>query len=272
MHRREELARRADFALRVTAAAGWPEPNARLLDAFSNTPRARFLPPGTPLDLVYADTTVRLGVAGLNNGQPSLHAACLAALTPRSGETAVHVGAGTGYYTAILARLVGPQGRVEAYEIEPSLAALARGNLSDLPQAQVHASARGALPPLPACDLIYVNCGVTSPDTSWLEALRPQGRMVFPLTGDDGSGLMLLLRRPESAAAAWPATVLMGVSFVPCIGLRDHGDAQAITEALKRGNDHGNAAAVCGYHHGVPGSPHRVWCAGKNWWLERALG
>ena len=40
----------------------------------------------------------------LNNGQPSLHAALIASAAPRAGEHAVHVGAGVGYYTAILHR------------------------------------------------------------------------------------------------------------------------------------------------------------------------
>jgi protein-L-isoaspartate(D-aspartate) O-methyltransferase len=37
----------------------------------------------------------------LNNGQPSLHAALIAAAAPQPGEHVVHVGAGLGYYTAI---------------------------------------------------------------------------------------------------------------------------------------------------------------------------
>ena len=44
---------------------------------------------------------------GINNGQPSLHAQALDALGVREGETIVQVGAGAGYYTAILATLVG---------------------------------------------------------------------------------------------------------------------------------------------------------------------
>ena len=43
----------------------------------------------------------------LNNGQPSLHAALIAAAAPQPREHVVHVGAGVGYYTSILAELVG---------------------------------------------------------------------------------------------------------------------------------------------------------------------
>jgi protein-L-isoaspartate(D-aspartate) O-methyltransferase len=58
----------------------------------------------------------------INNGQPTLHALCLMTLSVKEGETAVHVGAGTGYYTAVLARLAGPAGAVFGYEIEERLA------------------------------------------------------------------------------------------------------------------------------------------------------
>src|SRR5713101_3323353 len=55
----------------------------------------------------------------LNNGQPSFLAALIAGAEPRPGDHAVHVGAGVGYYTAILAHLVGRAGRVTAIELDP---------------------------------------------------------------------------------------------------------------------------------------------------------
>ena len=58
----------------------------------------------------------------INNGEPFLHGQLLGALAPARGNVALHIGCGTGYYTAILAHLVGPSGRVIAYEIEPELA------------------------------------------------------------------------------------------------------------------------------------------------------
>jgi protein-L-isoaspartate(D-aspartate) O-methyltransferase len=65
--------------------------------------------------IFYQDGLVPLDAGlGIKNGQPSLHAMCLNALAPRECEGAVHVGAGSGYYTAVLAMLVGEAGLVDA--------------------------------------------------------------------------------------------------------------------------------------------------------------
>lgn len=45
---------------------------------------------------------------GINNGEPFLHAMWIGKVAPKPGETVTHVGAGTGYYTALLAQLVLP--------------------------------------------------------------------------------------------------------------------------------------------------------------------
>jgi protein-L-isoaspartate(D-aspartate) O-methyltransferase len=56
----------------------------------------------------------------------------LVAAAIQEGEHVVHVGAGTGYYTAIMAHLAGTTGRVTAIEYEARLAAWARDNLSSI--------------------------------------------------------------------------------------------------------------------------------------------
>src|SRR5208337_1817114 len=64
-----------------------------------------------------------------NNGQPSLWASLFDQLGLARGDRVVHIGAGTGYYSAILAEIVGPSGRVTALEIDAGLAERARDNL-----------------------------------------------------------------------------------------------------------------------------------------------
>jgi protein-L-isoaspartate(D-aspartate) O-methyltransferase len=61
--------------------------------------------------VLYQDLVIALDPArGVNNESPSLHAKLLEALGPKPGERILHVGAGAGDYSAILAELVGPGG------------------------------------------------------------------------------------------------------------------------------------------------------------------
>jgi protein-L-isoaspartate(D-aspartate) O-methyltransferase len=53
------------------------------------------------------------------------------------GEHVLHLGCGTGYYTAIIAELVGSTGRVTAVEIDLTLAQKTRAALADWPQVKV---------------------------------------------------------------------------------------------------------------------------------------
>src|SRR5258708_1430659 len=106
---------RTFYANLITAHSGPSAQDDPLKNGFATPPRGRFLGEGpwkvgtsigyieTPANdpaLLYQDITVALQPEhGINNGQPSLHALCLAALHVQKGETVVHVGAGTGYYT-----------------------------------------------------------------------------------------------------------------------------------------------------------------------------
>ena len=67
----------------------------------------------TPSDdgaLLYQDILIGLlPNRKINNGEPSLHARSLISVQVRPGDHVVHVGAGSGYYTAILAELAGPK-------------------------------------------------------------------------------------------------------------------------------------------------------------------
>ena len=73
---------------------------------------------------------------GINNGQPSLWAYLFDHLDLLPGEQVLHLGCGTGYYTAIIAELVGSAGRVTAVEIDATLARKARAALADGPQVK----------------------------------------------------------------------------------------------------------------------------------------
>lgn len=154
---------------------------------------------------------------GINNGEPFLHAAFLGAVAPQPGETVVQIGTGTGYYTAILSTLVAAGGRVHAVEIDEALAGRTRDNLASFENVSVICADATALE-LPEADLIYVNAGVIVPPTSWLEALRPGGRIIVPWQANDKVGLAVLITRAERG---FSARALMPAYFIPCIGASD---------------------------------------------------
>jgi protein-L-isoaspartate(D-aspartate) O-methyltransferase len=118
---------------------------------------------------------------GLNNGMPSYHAPLISSARIECGDHVVHVGAGVGYYSAILRHLAGDAGKLTAIEVAPELAKRARQNLANLSNVVVK-EGDGCTIPFDAADVIYVNAGVTRPADQWLDQLKEGGRLILPMT------------------------------------------------------------------------------------------
>jgi protein-L-isoaspartate(D-aspartate) O-methyltransferase len=264
---------RALYAKSIAQRAGVSDP--RVIDAFTSVPREDFVGPGpwkifageyrpTPSDdarLLYQDVLVALAEdRRINNGQPSLHAKLIGAVAVKPGEHIVHVGAGTGYYSAILAELAGRGGDVDAYEIEPDLAAKAAANLEPWPQARVHAHS-ATEGQLPQADVIYVSAGATHPLPAWLDALNDGGRLIFPLTASNGMGFMLLVTRHGDAYAARP---VCPAAFIMCAGGVDERASKALLDAMQSG---GAMAVRSLRRDGAIDAD--TWLAGNGWQLSK---
>ena len=246
--------------------------------AFATVPRERFLGPGPWIiqsggsswstedadpTHVYRDALIVLDEAKhLNNGQPSLWAYYLSLLDVHPGDQILHLGCGTGYYTAILAELAGPHGKIIAVEIDEGLAARATVALALWPQVTV-VRADGALGPFEPSDVIVVSAGATHPLATWLAALRPEGKLLFPLTSTRGPGTMAYITRKNDDVFA--AELHGSVFFVDFAGARDPAVSSELATALKRDEGAGVRSLRCDAHQ----QDATCWLHGDGWCFSR---
>jgi len=259
--------------------------DGRLENAFAAVPRERFLGadewrimtpwspyatiPNSEPALIYQDVVVALDEArGVNNGSPSLHARWMHLAAPRAGETVVHVGCGTGYYTALLAELVGAGGQVTAIEYDLGRAESAAHNLLDRPNVSVIPGDGYSWPREPA-DVVYVNFAAPRPAEAWIDNLRIGGRLIFPLgVPREGPGaaaglnaLALLVKRLE---AGYAATGLGPVSFVYAEGVGEDVNVDSLRQSLARGG----WQDIRGLRWKTPADAQRCWVRSKDWALS----
>jgi protein-L-isoaspartate(D-aspartate) O-methyltransferase len=276
---------RAAFAKQVLAAARVDD--ARLSAALSAIHREDFLGPGpwpifrwlrdyvlTPdSDPIYLYTDDLVGILPerrINNGQPSLHARLIHHASPAAGERVVHIGTGTGYYTAILAHLAGPSGRVTGIEYDSELAVRAKANLAPYPNVEI-VEGDGASISFGEADVIYVNAGCTRPAESWLERLADGGRLILPMTSDQGFGAVSPERwssagavfRIERRGHDYLAGGISSVAILPCAGSRDEVSERALAEAFAKGR--WQRVTRLYRHQEIP--EERCWLRGSGWCL-----
>ena len=223
---------------------------------------------------LYDDVLIVLDRAhGLNNGSPSLHALMLHHLAVRPGDRVLHVGAGAGYYTAMLAELTGPEGSVTAIEYDRHLATAARANLCPWPNVTV-LEGDGAEWPDGPVERVYVNFALASPAARWIDNLSEGGTLVFPLgvPTDESSGTT---RRYSGRGAVLAFTRTMsGVAvhhLTPCAFVCAEGPlagTPAVRDALERAFLRGGIEFVRSYRRPAPSSPQRCWFWSPDWALS----
>jgi protein-L-isoaspartate(D-aspartate) O-methyltransferase len=229
--------------------------NTRVVEALAAVAREQFLGPGpwtisSEGDFLHpprqtADDDPRhvyhnLAVAidpsrRLFNGAPGVVAMAIDSLALKAGDRVLHLGCGTGYYTALIASCVGPRGRVVAIEVDGALAVRARVNLAQTQWVDVRAAdGSGSLGG--TFDAVLINAGVTHPLQHWIEALDETGRMVLPLTFSMaptiGKGPMLLLSR-TAVDDDLAAKIIGFVAIYSAVGIRNTEANDQLGKALK---------------------------------------
>jgi protein-L-isoaspartate(D-aspartate) O-methyltransferase len=271
----DEARRHFAEELRVVSHIG----SERVVEAFAAVPRERFAGPGpwrllhdgdgywsTPdaePHWLYHNVLVALDEKRkLNIGGPSLWAFHFDRIGVRQGERVLQLGAGSGYYTAVLAELTGPNGRIDAVEIDQGLAQQARRNLEAWPAAWVRC-ADASTPINGQWNVIVAFAGAAAPVAWWLDALADGGRLLLPMTTAQRGGFMLRLDRRGAELAA---RSVGWAGFYPCVGARSEQDAAALAEAL---NDDAGQRSVCRLRRDSHPKDDTCWLHGNGWCLSK---
>jgi protein-L-isoaspartate(D-aspartate) O-methyltransferase len=166
--------------------------------AMRAVPRKDFLPPDVR-GLAGEDRPLPIG-EGQTSSQPRTVAAMLRLLDVRRGHRVLDVGAGSGWTTALLARLVGPDGSVTGVELSPGLARWGAANLagSGQPWASLRQAAPRELgaPDDAPFDRVLVSAEGAQLPQALVDQLAPGGLMVVPV-----AGVMLRVARGAQGAA-----------------------------------------------------------------------
>ncbi|MHC4715687.1 MAG: protein-L-isoaspartate(D-aspartate) O-methyltransferase [Planctomycetota bacterium] len=184
----------------------------RVLNVFAEMPRELFIPP-THWHEAYEDRPVPIG-AGQTISQPYIVALMTEQLDVQAHHRVLDVGAGSGYQTAILARLARDVFAIERIGMlaERAQAVFEKLGLDNI-ALTVADGTRGWAEHAPYDRIV---CGAAGPDVPgcWIDQLADGGRIVMPVGSVDLQQLIAVDRRGDTLKRRY----ICGVRFVRLIG------------------------------------------------------
>ncbi|MEK7661897.1 MAG: methyltransferase domain-containing protein [Patescibacteria group bacterium] len=186
-----------------------------IIKAFLKIDRRDFVPKSEQ-SLAYLDDALSIGY-GQTISQPYTVAFMLELLQPKTGQKILDIGSGSGWQSALLANIVGKEGRVYAVEIIPELSrtgqenALKYGFEKEGILKFIEGSAAHGLPKEGPYDRIIAAAAGDKIPAEWTDELSPSGRLVAPVKHS-----IVLIEKDKGGYLT--ETEFPGFAFVPLVG------------------------------------------------------
>ncbi len=186
-----------------------------VFEAMKKVPRHEFVPYERQKE-AYSDIPLPIG-EGQTISAPHMVAIMCNLLDLRKGDKVLEVGGGRGYHAAVVAEIVGEEGKVVVMEIKSELARISQETLENLGYDNVRVisgdGSKGYQPEAPF-DKIYVTASAPELPRPLIEQLRPGGKMVIPL----GEYMQYLYVVEKDEQGSITKRSWGGVRFVPLVG------------------------------------------------------
>lgn len=152
------------------------------LDAFKEIKREDFIPTSIK-QAAYEDMPLPL-MRGKTISQPTTVMIMTHALELEPGEKVFEVGTGSGYQAAVIAKIIGNNGKVTTTEVVPELVQFAKGNLRKARISNVFVHEEDGSKGMPSeapFDKIIITSACREFPKPLLEQLKPNGIIVGPV-------------------------------------------------------------------------------------------
>lgn len=187
--------------------------NLEILQLFDGVPRHLFLPEGV-WHRAYEDAPVPIGYQQTAS-QPSLQALYLDLLQPQPHEKVLEIGTGSGYLTALLARMADRVYSVERIRELSTRARRVLDSLGVLNVALLVGDGTIGWRKYAPYDVVVVSAAAPSVPQAYLDQMADPGRMLIPVGTREAQDLMLV--RKEGGEITREAAQA-GCTFVPLLG------------------------------------------------------
>jgi protein-L-isoaspartate(D-aspartate) O-methyltransferase len=191
----------------------------RVLRAMGDVPREAFVSERYR-SRAYSDSALPIG-EGQTISQPWIVAAIAQALELRGDERVLEIGTGTGYSTAVLARLAAHVLSVERHRALADEAAAALESLGVANAELVVGDGSRGVPERAPFDAIAVHATAPAAPRTLLGQLGDDGRLVVPIAAEGADMLTVFRRRGEELSAR----TIGPCRFVPLVGEEGFGPA-----------------------------------------------